>query len=325
VRLPRRGVLHLVSGAVALGILSMSLFDPGASSERAIRVIVPYPPGGGADVVARIMADAIGNMQGPTIVVENRPGAGTVIGTRDVVRAKPDGNTLLMANNAVAIVPHIRKLDYDTLSSLESICIIATTPAVIIVSSASPYRTLNDLLSTARAKPGDLTFGAASGAKSHVEFEMILHSAGIRMTLVPFSGTPPIVNAILGGQVDAAFVDYPAAAGLLQASRLRALAAGSRARMEWLPDVPTVSEAGLGDFDMDVWYGLLAPAQAPQSIISQLAEWFSKAVKRPETRSRLAAQGMNPVDVCGAPFAAYLRKQYDDYGRGIREANIKAE
>jgi tripartite-type tricarboxylate transporter receptor subunit TctC len=297
----------------------------GAVSERAIRVIVPYPPGGGADVVARIMADAIGNMQGPTIVVENRPGAGTVIGTRDVVRAKPDGNTLLIANNAVAIVPHIRKLDYDTLSSLEPICIIATTPAVIIFSSASPYRTLNDLLSTARAKPGDLTFGAAPGAKSHVEFEMILHPAGIRMTLVPFSGTPPIVNAILGGQVDAAFVDYPAAAGLLQAGRLRALAAGSRARMEWLPEVPTVSEAGLGDFDMEVWYGLLAPAQISRPAISQLAEWFSKAVKLPETRSRLAAQGMNPVEVCGAPFAAHLRKQYDDYGRGIREANIKAE
>ena len=324
-KFPHRAFLRLAAGAVALSIFSVNLFDRSAWSERAIRVIVPYPPGGGADVVARIMADAIGNMHGPTIVVENRPGAGTIIGTREVVRARPDGNTLLMTNNAVAIAPHLRKLDHDTLSSLEPICLIATTPAVIIVSSTSPYRTLNDLLDTARAKPGDLTFGAAPGAKSHVDFEMILHPASIRMTLVPFSGTPPIVNAILGGQVDAAMVDYPAAAGLLQAARLRALAAGSRGRIEWLPDVPTVSEVGSGDFDMEVWYGLLAPAQAPQPIISQLAEWFSKAVKLPETRSRLAAQGMNPVDVCGAPFAAHLRKQFDDYGRIIREANINTE
>jgi tripartite-type tricarboxylate transporter receptor subunit TctC len=322
---PHRAFLHLAAGAVALSIISVSLFDRSAWSEQAIRAIIPYPPGGGADVVARIMADAIGNMHGPTIVVENRPGAGTVIGTRDVVRAKPDGNTLLITNNAVAIVPHIRKLDFDTLSSLEPICIIATTPTVIIVSSTSPYRTLSDLLNTARAKPADLTFGATPGAKSHVDFDMILHPASIRMTLVPFSGTPPIVNAILGGQVDAAFVDYPAAAGLLQAVRLRALAAGSRARIEWLPDVPTVSEAGFGDFEMEVWYGLLAPAQAPQTTISQLAEWFTKAAQLPETRSRLAAQGMNPVGVCGAPFASHLRKQYDDYGRVIREANIKAE
>jgi tripartite-type tricarboxylate transporter receptor subunit TctC len=317
---------HLAACActVALGIFSVSV-SQGAWSERAIKVIIPYPPGGGADVVARIMADAIGNMHGPTIVVENRPGAGSVIGTRDVVRARPDGNTLLITNNAVAIVPHIRKLDYDTLSSLEPICMIATTPMVMIVSSTSPYRTLRDLLDTARAKPGDLTFGAAPGAKSHVDFAMILHPASIRMTLIPFNGTPSIVNAVLGGQVDAALVDYPAAAGLLQAGNLRAVAAGSRARVEWLPDVPTVSEAGLGDFALEVWYGLLAPAQVPQPIISQLAEWFSKAVKLPETRSRLAAQGMSPVDVCGAPFATHLRNQYDDYGRGIRDANIKAE
>jgi tripartite-type tricarboxylate transporter receptor subunit TctC len=326
-KFPHRKFLHLAACAIAVGIHSVILFERSAWSEStsAIKLVVPYPPGGGADVLARIVADAIGNLHGPTIVVLNRPGAGTMIGTEDVARAKPDGNTLLMTNNAVAIFPHMRKLDYDPLSSLEPICSIATTPTIMIVSSTSPYRSLNNLISAARAKPGALTFGATPGAKSHVDFEIVRHPANLQMTLVPFSGTPPIVNAVLGGQVDTAFVDYPAAAGLLQAGKLRALAAGSRGRIEQLPDVPTVSEAGFGDFEMEVWYGLMAPAQASQPILSQIAEWFGKAVKLPETRSRLAIQGMNPVGVCGAPSVFHLRKLYEDYGRLISEANIKSE
>jgi tripartite-type tricarboxylate transporter receptor subunit TctC len=321
-QLPRRQLLGLAAGAA---ILFVAVASAWSQSARAIRIVVPYPPGGGADVLSRMVADAVGSLHGPTMVIENRPGAGTVIGTADVVRAKPDGNTLLSSNNAVAIAPHMRKLDFDPLSSLAPICSIAATPSIIIVNSTSPYRTLDDLLGAARAKPGDLTFGATPGAKSDVDFEMILHPRNIRMTLVPFSGTPPIVNAVLGGQVDATFVDYPAAAGLLQAGKLRALAAGSRVRIEALPDVPTISESGFTDFSMEVWYGFFAPAQTPQPVISQLAEWFAKAGKLPELRSRLAIQGMTPDVRCGAPFASFLHKQYDDYGRAIRDANIKAE
>ena len=329
--LPRRRLLDLAAGAVAVAVLSaglsVSLLDRGAWSESAgaIKIVVPYPPGGGADVLARIVADAIGNLHGPTMVVMNRPGAATMIGTEDVVRANPDGNTLLLTNNALAIFPHMRKLDYDPLSSLVPVCSIATTPTIMIVSSASPYRSLDEFLSAARAKPGALTFGATPGAKSHIDFETIRHPANLQMTLVPFSGTPPIVNAVLGRQVDTAFVDYPAAAGLLQAGKLRALVAGSRERIERLPDVPTVSEAGFGDFDMEVWYALMAPARASPPILSQTADWFAKAVTLPETRSRLAIQGMNAAGMCGAPAVAHLRRLYEDYGRLISEANITSE
>ncbi len=324
---PRRRFLHLVAGAAAVAILSASLLERSARAQPAgaTKIVVPYPPGGGADVLARIMADAIGSLHGPTMVVLNRPGAGTMIGTEDVVRAKPDGNTLLLSNNAVAIFPHLRKLDYDPLSSLEAICSIATTPTIMIVSGTSPYRSLDDFVGAARAKPGALTFGATPGGKSHIDFETIRHPAHLQMTLVPFGGTPPIVNAVLGGQVDTAFVDYPAAAGLLQAGKLRALVVGAQGRIEQLPNVPTVSEAGFGDFDMEVWYALLAPAQASRPILSQIADWFAKAVKLPETQSRLAVQGMNPVGVCGAPSVSHLRKLYEDYGRLISEANIQSE
>ncbi len=324
-KFPCRGLPRTTAAAVTLATVSLAVAAAWSQSARPIKIIIPYPPGGGADVLARVVADTIGNMHGPTMVVEDRPGAGTVIGTEDVVRADPDGNTLLFGNNSALLVPHLRHLDYDPLTSLVPICNIATTPTVIVVNSASPYRTLADLLNAARAKPGELTFGAAPGAVSHVSFEMILHPANLKMTLVPFSGTPPQVNAVLGGHVDTAFVDYPAAAALLKSGKLRALAVGSLARINALPDVPTVSESGFKDFEMELWYGFFVPAKTPQTAISQLAQWFAKAVQVPETRSRLATQGMKPVGECGAPFAAYLHKQYDDYGRIIREANITAE
>jgi tripartite-type tricarboxylate transporter receptor subunit TctC len=296
-----------------------------SQASRPIKVVVPYPPGGGADVLARVVADQVGKMQGPTLVIENRPGAGTMIGTEDVVRAAPDGATLLFGNNSALLLPHLRKLDYDPLSSLDPICVIATTPTVIVVNATSPYRTLGDLLAAARAKPGALTFGAAPGGLSDVSFEMLLHPATVRMTMVPFTGTPPQIAAVLGGHVDTAFVDYPAAAGMVKAGKLRALAVGSLQRIAWLPDVPTVAESGYKDYEAELWYGVFAPARTPQQALAQFTAWFIKAVQAPEMRARLSTLGMNPAGTCGAPFAAFLRKQYDSYGRAIRDANIKAE
>jgi tripartite-type tricarboxylate transporter receptor subunit TctC len=317
---------HTVPLAAAV-VVSVLLGASGACAQsvNVIRIIVPYPPGGGVDVVARVAADAIGNLHGPVMVIENRPGAGSVIGTREVARAKPDSNMLLMTNNALAFAPHMRTLDFDPLVSLSPICSLATTPTVVIVNSASPYRTLDELLAAARARPGTLTFGAGPGAKTDLDVEMISHAANIHMTLIPFGGTAPIVNAILGGQVDTASVDYPAAAGLLQAGKLRALATDSRERLEWMPGVPTLGESGFKDFDIQLWYGVFAPAQMPEPAIARLADWFTQAIALPDTRARLAAQGLSAASVCGMPFASRFRKQYDDYGRIIREANIRAE
>ena len=154
-------------------------------------MIVPYPPGGGADVLVRILINQVGAMGGPTMVVENHPGAGTVIGTMDAVRAAPDGNTLLLTNNALLLAPHLRKVDYDPFASLDSICQVGSTPTISIVNSASPYRSLNDLIDAARAKPGALTFGAGIGALSQLTYEMLMHRAGFRMTLVPYTRYAP--------------------------------------------------------------------------------------------------------------------------------------
>jgi tripartite-type tricarboxylate transporter receptor subunit TctC len=293
-------------------------------SAHVTKIMVPFAPGGGIDVVARIVAQQVGELAGPVMVVENRPGGGTVLATEDVLRAAPDGGTLLFNNNSFAIAPQFRKVDYDPLS-LTAVCKIATTPTVIIVNANSPYRTLGDLIAAARSKPGALTFGAVAGAVMQIGFEMFQRAAGMHLTFVPYNGTLPEVTAILAGQIDAALLDYPVAAGQIQAQKIRALAVGSAQRASFLPDVPTMAESGFKGYELELWYGMFAPANTPASVTLPLAGWFDKAVHAPQTVAKLADQGVAPSAQCGGDFASYVRDQYQRYGRIIRDANIKAD
>ncbi|HEY7296770.1 MAG TPA: tripartite tricarboxylate transporter substrate binding protein [Xanthobacteraceae bacterium] len=308
----------------------VSLFGVGASSAwsqsaATIKLVVPYPPGGGIDALARIIAEQVGRAQGPAMVIENRPGAGTEIGTEVVVRSMADGNTLLVNNAALLLLPHLRKVDYDPFADLAPICNLASTPNILVVNSNSPFKNLDDFLRAARGKAGGLTYGSAPGGLANVAFEMLAHRAGIRLTFVPFGGTTPAINALLGEHIDAAMADYPAAAGQLKGGKLRALVVTSRKRMEALPNVPTAEELGYRDYEVEVWYGMFAPAKTPPEAISRLSDWLSSAIRAPQVRAKLAAQEITPVAACGADFATYLRKQSDDYGRAIRESNMRAE
>ena len=326
-KLPRGHCLHL-AGVVVLSIISMGVLSRPVWSQaiRTIRIIVPFPPGGPTDFLARLMAEQMGRAQGPIVVVENRPGAGSVVGTDAASRAAPDGNTLLVFSIEAVINPHVRKVSYDPLTSFEPICRIVTSPTVYSVNSASPYRSLADLLDAARANPGTLTL-ASSGPASpfQIGFEILKRAANVDMTFVPFSGGSPAINALLGGHVTATLGTYSLASEHTKAGKLRALAAASRARLEALPDVPTVQEFGFRDYEVEIWYGLVAPARTPTESLSQFADWFTAAMKAPEVRAKLAVQGLDPAVMCGADFGALLRKQYDDYGRIIREANIRVE
>jgi tripartite-type tricarboxylate transporter receptor subunit TctC len=313
-----------VAAAVVLGIAAAAW--SGASAQTGpLKVLVPFPPGGAIDVIARVMADGIGRMHGPAVVVENRPGGAMEIAIEAVIRSKSDGNTVLIVNNSFLVTPHLLKVRYDPIGSLEPICRVATTPTVIAVNSASPYRTLADLLGAARIKPGALTYGSAFGGVLHVGFAMLQRAANASMTFVPFPGTAPAVNAILGGHLDSALLDYPSVAGQLQAGTMRALATGSRHRPEWLPEVPTVAESGYPDYEVELWYGLFAPAKTPNATLAHLADLFSASVRAPESRSRLVSQGIEVEPTCGSEFGAYVRKEYEGYGRAIADANIKAE
>jgi tripartite-type tricarboxylate transporter receptor subunit TctC len=326
VRHPHRYVLALAATAAVLVLSIIVLIPSGAWPQTGtIKIIVPLPAGGGVDVVARVLAEQIGRSQGATFVVENRPGAGTMIGAEAVARSAPDGNTLLLVPNSFVVAPQLHHANYDAIASFEPICSLVATPTILAVNGSSRYRTLGAFVDTARAEPGKLTVASGGGAALQVTFEMLQQATRIRTTFVPYAGTPPAITALLGGHVDAAYTDFPTMAEQLKSGALRALATGARARPESLPDVPTVDESGYRGYEADIWYGLFAPARTPSDTTARLAGWFTAAMREPAVKAKLVAMGLRPVGMCGVEFRDYVRKQYDTYGRVIREAGIKAE
>jgi len=292
---------------------------------RTIKLVVPAPAGGAGDILARQLAERIGQAHGVSMVIENRPGAGTVIGTEAVARAAPDGNTLLTTAPYLVIAPHLRKLNYDPLTSFEPICHLVSSPGVIVVNSASPYRTLADLVEVARAKPGELTFAAAGpGTVHHVGFEMLKRAANVNLTFVPYPGGAPAITSLLGSHVTAVFAEYAPLAEHLRAGTFRAIATTTRTRVASLPDVPTVAET-YKDYEVDFWWGLFAPAKTPAEMVARFAEWFNAATQAPEIQARLEAQGFLRAGACGERFGSLLRSEYERYGSIIRATNLKAE
>jgi tripartite-type tricarboxylate transporter receptor subunit TctC len=295
-----------------------------AQANNTIKIVVPYAPGGPADSMSRLLAEQIGQANGVTVIVENRPGAGTVIGTDAVSRSAPDGKTLLIVSNSFIINPHLRKLNYDPLTSFDPICNLVQSPGIFAVSSNAPYHTLKELLADSRARPGGLTMAASGPATGfHVGFEQLKIAANVNITFVPFNGSAPAVNALLGEHVASAFADYMVVAEQLKAGTLRALATSSSTRIEALPDVPTVAESGYKDYQAEIWYGIVARASTPEGTRSQLEKWFTGALQESKLRAKLIAIGLYPVSSCGADFGALMRAKFDAYGRVIRDAGIK--
>jgi len=320
----------LARATASLGVLATvlaALTGHSAWSQRArtIKIVVPFAAGGVTDVVARLLAEQIGRVQGPTLVIENRVGAGGAIGAEAVSRAPPDGNTLLVST-ADFLAPRQIKLNYDPVTSFEPICYLVNTPLVFTVNSASSYNTLANLLEAARDKPGDLTM-ASVGPETALQIgvDMLMRAANVKMTYVPYAGGAPVVNALLGGHVTSALLTYTSSGEHLTANRLRALAATTHARIEALPKVPTVAESGYKDYEMDFWVGLFAPANTPKETVAQIAGWFTAALQGPEARRSLVAVGAYPVGMCGADFAALVRKQSDVFGRIARDLNVNAK
>jgi tripartite-type tricarboxylate transporter receptor subunit TctC len=325
----RNGFSYLAACATALLIVFTPFFlSRSAWSQTApIKIIVPAPAGGVADVLTRLLGEQIGRMQVRTIVIENRPGATTVIGTEAVARAASDGTTLLVnAPPAFVIIPHLRRLNYDPLTSFEPVCNLVKFPTVIVVNSASPYLTLADLINAARAKPDELTLASIGPASlTHIGFEMLKRATDIKMTFVPYAGAAPAVNALLGNHVTSYFGNYADVSGQLKAGDLRALAVASRTRIDLLPDLLTIAEAGYQDYEVEGWFGLFVPAKTSKEIVSDLASWFTAAMQVPDVRAKLAGIGLYPIGMCGADFGAFIRKQYEEYGRVIRELHLKVQ
>ena len=310
--------------AAAAAIAIMFAADAPAQTARTFKIVVPYPPASGPDILSRLMAEQIGKMQGATVVIENRPGGGTMIGTEAVARSAPDGGTVLLVANSFVVNPALKPQSYDVTTSFDPVCYLAATPMVLVVQGNSPYKTLKDLLTAAREKPGALSLGAAPASSLHVAFEVIRRSANINMTFVPFPGTAPAINTLMGGHVTAVFADYPTVVGHLKSGTLRGLVTASAKRNSDLPDVPTFAEADVTAYDADIFYGIVAPAKTPPEAIKQLSGWFGAALKAPEVQPRLAQQGLFPVGMCGTAFGDFMQRLTKDYARIIRESGIKA-
>jgi tripartite-type tricarboxylate transporter receptor subunit TctC len=326
---PRRRCLHLAGGAAALAIFSITALSHGAWSQtaRTVKIVAPFPAGGSVDVLSRLLGEQIGKAHGLTVLVENRPGAGASIAYEAVARAAPDGNTVVINANSIVINPILRKVNYDPVQSFEPICYLVRSPQVIVVNSASPYRTLSDLIAAARAKPGELSLASVGPATTqHIGFEQFKRLANINLTYVPYTGGAPAINALLGGHITAVLANYSEEVEQLKAGTLRALATTSLKRIEPLPDVPTAAEViGVNDYEAEVWFGVAAPAKTPKDAVAQLATWFTAAMQAPDVKPKLLNLGLYPVAICGEEFVAHIRKQSEIYSRIIRDANIKAD
>jgi tripartite-type tricarboxylate transporter receptor subunit TctC len=320
------GTVSCLSACLAISLLAISDHRAWPQTISTVKIVVPAPPGGGTDIVARVLTEQIGRAQGIAFTIENRSGAGGLIGAEAAARAAPDGSTLLIASNSFLIDPLVQKTNYDPLTSFEPICNLVDAPTVLTVNGTSPYRKLADLIDAARAKPREITLATVGpGGAFRIGYERLKRAANVDITFVPYPGNAPAVNALLGAHVTSVFSTYSTVSEQVNAGKLRALATGSPTRIEPLPDVPTVAESGYPDYEVDQWFGLWAPAKTPKQAVSQLAGWFNAALQTLEIKQKLVAQGLFPVGVCGTGFGSYLRRKYDEYGRAIREANIKAE
>ena len=301
-------ILALLTAVASVTLLALSGHGAVAQMASTIRIVVPFPAGGSADDLARLLAEEIGRTRGVNLVIENRPGAGTVVASEAVSRAAPDGNTLLIVANSFVINPSLKKLNYDPFVSFAPVCHLVSSPLIIAVNSDAPYRSLADLLGAAHAKPGELTMASVAPATTqHIAFEMLKRAADINMIHVPYPGGAPAVTALLGGHVTAVIANYSEVEAYMAAGRLRALATASRQRIQAAPDLPTVAESGYPNYELEVWFGIVAPAKTPPETISQLAGWFRAALQSAAVKEKLQQQEMYPVGACGADFAAHLR------------------
>jgi tripartite-type tricarboxylate transporter receptor subunit TctC len=296
---------------------------------RPLRLIVPFPPGGGSDAVGRVMAQKLGERLGQQVVVDNRAGAGGSIGTEAAVRAAPDGYTLVLASTSeIAINPSLYagRINYDTIRDLLPVALVATTPMVVIATPSLPVQSIPELIALARARPGDLNAASAgAGTISHLAGELFRSTNGLRWSHVAYKGTGPALTDLSSGQVQLMFVPPPPVMGLVKAGRVKLLAVSSRSRAPILPDTPTVMEAGGPDYVVDNWYGIFLPAGTPRDIVTRLGSEIARSLEAPDLISTLAAQGAAPGAMAAGPFADYVKSEVEKWTRVVRASGAKAD
>ena len=294
---------------------------------KPIRMIVAYPPGGGTDIVGRMVAQKLAGNFGQTVVIDNRGGAAGNIGSEIAARSAPDGYTVLMGNvapNAINVSLYAR-LAYDPVRDFAPVSLVASTPNILVVQPSLPVKAVSDLVALAKARPGALNYPSAGlGSSSHLAGELFDSIAAVKMVHIPYKGGGPALTDLLGGQVQLMFATMPAAMPHVRSGRLRAIAVTSAKRSQAMPELPTIGET-LQGYEASTWYGLLAPAGTPRAIVMALHAEIVKILRVAETKERLLAQGFEPVGGTPAEFGAYIKAEIAKWAAVIKAAGIRAE
>jgi len=294
---------------------------------KPVRIIIPLTPGSGADIAGRILAQKLSDSWKQPVIVENRPGAGGQIGTSAVVKSDPDGYTLLVQSSSHAANPAIYKaLPYDPLKDTVDIALLGKTPYVMVAAANGPYKDLKSLIQAAKAKPGEIPFASAGiGTSTHLAAEYVIDLAGLKMIHVPFKGSPDAMQDVLGGR--SAFYMAPINAGmtLVRDGKLTALGVSTKTRAEVLPNVPTIAEQGLKEYDMTLWFGMWGPAAMPQPVVQKINADLNAVVQQPEVRAQFAKLGIQPAPLKPEEFAKFVRGEIEVYRRIVKQANIQPQ
>ena len=295
---------------------------------RPIRLIVPFPPGGGNDTVARAIAQEASPALGQSIVVDNRPGAGGIIGAQEAARAPADGYTLFLGGvGSHAVNPNLHsKLPYDAVKDFAPITLVASAPSVLAVHPSVPARTIAEFAAYARANPGKLNYASnGNGSSSHMAAVLYETNAGVKMTHVPYKGFGPALTDLMGGRIELMFNSIVAIVPHIQSGKLRALAVTSRKRSSLLPDVPTIAESGWPEYEAGSWYGILAPAGTPPAVIERLHAEIVKSLKTAEVQKRLAGEGAEIIGSTPGEFAAHIKAELSRMREAVRASGIHVE
>lgn len=298
-----------------------------AADARSLRLIVPFPPGGSSDILARTIAPGLGAAIGQAVLIDNHAGAGGSIGCAEAAKAEPDGNTLLMGHlGTLAVNPWIYpKLAYDPLRSFTAVGGVARVPNVLVVNANAPFHTLKDLVDFAHRNPGKLTYSSGgNGSAAHIAMEALKLQAKMSLVHIPYRGSGPSITDLMAGNVDATFTGVTVVGPHVRGGRLRALAVSSPQRLPSLPEVPTVAESGYPGFEADQWYGLVAPAATPAARVQQLNAALNGVLTQPAIAKQLANEGALPLATSPQAFRSLIEKELPRWGAVVKAANVKA-
>jgi tripartite-type tricarboxylate transporter receptor subunit TctC len=314
------------SAALALAFATTSVVAQ-TFPAKTVTIIVPFTPGSATDISARAVQAKLAEFWGQQVIVENRPGAGGTIGASQVARAAPDGHTLLVHSSGHAANPAIyAKLPYDTLRDFAEVAPVAGQATVLVVAPSTGFKTLNDLMAAARAKPGTVNFGSAgNGSGTHLNGEKFKAMTGLDVVHVPYRGTPEAITDTIAGRITYYFAPIAAAIPHVREGKLTALAVSTPARSALMPDVPTVAQAGVAGFAFNLWTGMFAPAGTPPDVVARIARDVQRAWAAPEVKERLSQIGLEPMPMTPAEFRAFVRSEVEEAARILQAAGVKPQ